>query len=46
MVYGVLGEGELVPGHEDSPLHSHPHAILHVGDGPIFCHIDHLMLLD
>ena len=42
VVKGVLGEGQFVPGHEETPLHVHTHAILHVGNWAVLGHLDHL----
>ena len=41
-----MGEGEFVPSHEDAPLNARAHAVLHVGNGAVLCHLDHLLGAD
>ena len=42
VVEGVLGESQLVPGHEETPLYVHPHTVFHVGNWTVLSHLDHL----
>ena len=41
-----MGKGEFIPGHEYAPLDAHAHAVLHVGNGAVLGHLDHLLRAD
>lgn len=46
MIQSVLGESQLIPGHEHAPLDTVPYAGFHIRNWSIFSHRYHLLCLD